>query len=72
MITKLICQLHDVDAFGRKGRLSLNPEHVKDLGWVPNGWKYKFNPDHVKDIVGAAQSTLKQRSHPMELRPRDK
>ena len=37
-----------------------------------NNWKYKFNPDHVKDIIGSAQSTLKQRSHPMELRSRDK
>ena len=71
-ITKLICQLPDVNAFGRKGRLSFDPEHVKDLGWVPNDWKYKFNPDHVKDIVGSAQSMLKQRSHPMELRSRDK
>ena len=35
MITKLICQLPDVDAFGRKGRLSFDPECVKDLGWVP-------------------------------------
>ena len=71
-ITKLICQLPDVDAFGRKGRLSFDPECIKDLGWVPSDWKYKFNPDHVKDIVGAPQSTLKQRSHPMELRSRDK
>ena len=34
MVTKLICQLPDVDAFGRTGRLSFDPEHVKDLGWV--------------------------------------
>ena len=72
MITKLICQLPDVDAFGRKGRLSSDPEHIKDLGWVPNNWKYRFNPDNVKDIQGLAESTLKQRSHPMELRSRDK
>ena len=72
MITKLICQLPDVNAFGRKGRLSYNPEHVKDLGWVPNDWKYKFNPDHVKYIVCAAQSKLKQRFHLMEWRPSDK
>ena len=72
MITKLICQLPDVDAFGRKGRLSFDPEHIKDLGWVPNDWKYKFNPDHVKEIVGSAQSMLNQRSHPIELRSRDK
>ena len=72
MITKLICQLPDVNAFGRKGWLSFDPECIKDLGWIPNDWKYRFNPDHVKDIVGSAQSTLKQRSHPMELRFRDK
>ena len=34
MTTKLICQLPDVDAFGTKGRLSFNPEHVQDLGWT--------------------------------------
>ena len=72
MITKLICQLLDVDAFDRKGRLSFDPEHVKDLGWVPNDWKYNFKPDHVRDIRGMAQNTPKQRSHQMELRPRDK
>ena len=72
MVTKLICQLSDVDTFGRKGRLSFDPEHVQDLGWTPNDWKYRFNPDHVKDIVGSAQGMLKQRSHPMELRSRDK
>ena len=72
MITKLICQLPDVNAFGRKGRLSFDPECIKDLGWVPNDWKYKFDPDHVKDIVGMAQNILKQRSQPMELRSRDK
>ena len=59
MITKLICQLPDVNAFSRKDRLSFYPEHVKDLGWVPNDWKYKFNPDHVKDIVGMAQNMLR-------------
>ena len=32
MITKLICQLPNVNAFGRKGRLSFDPENVKDLG----------------------------------------
>ena len=35
MVTRLICQLPDVNAFGRTGRLSFNPECVKDLGWVP-------------------------------------
>ena len=72
MITKLICQLPDVDAFGRKGRLTFDPEHVKDLGWVPNDWKYNFNPDHVRDIADVAQNTPKQRYHQMELRSRDK
>ena len=28
MVTKLICQLLDYDAFGRKGRLSFDPEYV--------------------------------------------
>ena len=37
-----------------------DPEHVKDLGWVPNDWKYKFNPDHIKVIVGMVPNTLKQ------------
>ena len=51
MVTKLICQLPDVDAFGRTGRLSFDPECVKDLGWVPNDWTYKFSPDHVKEAT---------------------
>ena len=72
MITKLICQLPDMDAFGRKGRLSFDLEHVQDLGWVPNGWKYKFNPDHVKNMVGTAQNAPNQRSHPMKLRSKDR
>ena len=72
MITKLICKLPDVNAFGRKGRLSFDLEHIKDLGWKQNDWKYKFNPDHIKDIVVMAQNTFKQKSHPMELRSRDK
>ena len=72
MVTKLICQLPDVDAFGRTGRLSFDPECVKDLGWVPNDWTYKFSPDHIKDIAETAKNTPKQRSHQMELRSRDK
>ena len=68
MITKLVCQLPDVDTFGRKGRLSFDPEHVQDLGWIPNDCKYRFNPDHVKDITDTAQNAHKQRSHPMQLR----
>ena len=32
MVTKLICQLPDHDAFGRRGQLSFDPTRVKDLG----------------------------------------
>ena len=56
MVTKLICQLPDIDAFGRTGRLSFDPELVKDLGWVPNDCTHKFNPDHVKDTSDTAQN----------------
>ena len=68
MISKLICQLPDINRFSRKGRLSFDPECVQDLDWIPNDWKYRFNPDHVKDIVGATQDTSRQRSHPMHLK----
>ena len=65
MITKLICQLPDIDAFGRKGRLSFDPENVKDLGWVTNDWRHKFNPDHVQDITGTAWTLqVQHRTHP--------
>ena len=72
MVTKLICQLPDVDAFGRTGRLSFDPECVKDLGWVPNDWTYKLCPDHIRDISETAKNNPKQRSHQMKLRFRDK
>ena len=72
MVTELICQLPDVDAFGRTGRLSFDPERVKDLGWVTNDWNHKFNPDHVKEAKPAVKNTSKERSHQMELRSRDK
>ena len=72
MVTKLICQLPDIDTFGRTGRLSFDPECVKDLGWVPNDWTHKFNPDHVKEATPAVKNTPKERSHQMELRSRDK
>ena len=36
MVTKVICQLPDVDAFGRTGRLNFDPRCGKDLGWVPD------------------------------------
>ena len=68
MITKLICQLPNVDAFGRKGRLSFDPECFQDLGWILDDWKFRFNPDHVKGVTDTAQNTPKQRSHPMQLR----
>ena len=58
MTTKLICELPDVDSFGRKGRLSFNLECAQDLGWTPNDWKYKFNPDQVKDIVGLVHQIM--------------
>ena len=41
--------------------LILTPEHVQDLGWTPDDWKYRFNPGHLKDISDSAQNT--QRSH---------
>ena len=72
LVTKLICQLPDVDAFGNTGRLSFYPGYVKDLGWVPNDWTYKFSPDHIRDISETVKNTPKQRSHQMELRFRDK
>ena len=59
MISKLICQLPDVDAFGRKGRLSFDPENVKDLGWVLNDWTHKFNPVNFKDITDTARDMPK-------------
>ena len=72
MVTKLICQLPDVDAFGRTGRLSFDPERVEDLGWVPNDWNHKFNPDHVRETKAAMKNTPKERSHQMGMRSRDK
>ena len=72
MVTKLICQLPDVNALGRTGRLSFDPESVKDLGWVPNDWTYKFSPDHIKNATETGDDTPKQRSHQIELRSRDK
>ena len=68
MISKLICQLPDIDGFSRKGRLTFDPECVQDLGWTPDDWKYRFNPDHVKYIAGATQDASRQRSHLMQLR----
>ena len=61
---KKICQLLDYYGFGRKGRLSFDPEHVQDLGWRQQDQDYKFNPDHVSDVPVKAT----QRSHPMQLK----
>ena len=47
MITKLICQLPDYDAFGCKGRLNFDPESVNDLGWTPEDQDFIFDPSHV-------------------------
>ena len=44
MITKLICQLPDYDAFGCKGRLNFDTERVKDLGWTLEDQKDMFDP----------------------------
>ena len=68
MVSKLICQLPDYDAFGRKGRLSFDPECVQDLSWAPQDQEFKFNPDHVSDIPSKQPVKATQRSHPMQLR----
>ena len=34
MVTKLICQLPDYDAFSRKGKLSFDQEYIQDLAWT--------------------------------------
>ena len=64
----LICQLPDYDAFGRKGRLSFDPECVQDLSWTPQDQDFKFNPDHVSDIPAKQPVKVTQRSHSMQLR----
>ena len=65
MITKLICQLTDYDAFGHRGRLNFDPERVKDLGWTLEDQDDIFDPSYVSDIPATA---VRQRSHPMQLR----
>ena len=67
MITKLICQLPDYDAFGHKGRLNFDPERVKDLGWTPKDQDIIFDPSYISDVPATA-TAVKQRSHPMQLR----
>ena len=61
MITKLICQLPNYDAFGCKGRLNFDPERVKDLGWTLEDHNVIFDPSYVSDTPATA---VKQRSHP--------
>ena len=68
MVTKLICQLPDYDAFGRKGRLTFDPEHVQDLSWTPQDQDFKFNPDHVSDVQSKQPVKTTLISHPMQLR----
>ena len=63
MVTKLICQLPDHDAFGRIGTLRFDPERVQDLGWTASDQDFKFDLAHVSD-----PPVKKQRSHPMQLR----
>ena len=65
MITKLICQLPDYDAFRDKGRLNFDPERVKDLGWTLEDQDVIFDPSYISDVPATA---VKQRSHPMQLR----
>ena len=60
MVTKLICQLPDYDAFVKVERISFDPERVQDLGWTVNDQDFKFIPDHISD-----PPVKKQRSHPM-------
>ena len=65
MITKLICQLPDYDAFGCKGRLNFDPERVKDLGWMLEDQDDMFDPSYISDVPATA---VRQRFHPMQLR----
>ena len=69
MITKLICQLPDYDAFGCKGRLIFDPERIEDLVWTHEDQDVVFGPSHISDVPEKETSTaVKQRSHPMQLR----
>ena len=59
MITKLICQLPDYDAFGHKGRLNFDPERVKDLGWTLKDQDVIFGPSYISDVPATAGWTWK-------------
>ena len=65
MITKLICQLPNYNAFGCKVRLCFDPERVKDLGWTLDDQNDIFDPSYISDAPATA---ARQRSHPMQLR----
>ena len=62
MITKLICQLPDYDAFGHKGRLNFDPERVKDLGWTLKDQNDIFDPSYVCYSSKAEISPMQLRS----------
>ena len=69
MVTKLICQLLNYDVFGHRGRLSFDPERVKDLGWTPEDQNFIFDHSHISDVPDTkSYVAAKQRSHPMQLR----
>ena len=69
MITNLICQLPDYNAFGHKGRLNFDPERVKDLGWTPEDQDVIFDPSYISDVPDEeTAAAVKQRLHPMQLR----
>ena len=73
MVTKLICQLPDVDAFGRTGRLSFDPECMSRIldGFLTIGITNLIRI-MSKEAKAAVKNTPKERSHQMELRSRDK
>ena len=54
MITKLICQLPNYDAFECKGRLNFDPERVKDLGWTLEDQDVMFDPSYISDAPATA------------------
>ena len=69
MITKLICQLPDYNAFGCKGRLNFDPERVKNLGWTPEDQDVIFDPSYISDVPEKETSTaVKQRPNTMQLK----
>ena len=62
MITKLICQLPDYDAFGHKGRLNFDPERVKDLGWTLKDQNDMFDPSYISDVPATAVRQMQLRN----------